>query len=42
MSELDYLEPFIDLDEEGEVCVPTSEELEDDLDPCDACLGGCY
>jgi len=41
MNDMDYLEQFIDLDEEGEVCVPTTEELEEDIDPCGGCVG-CY
>jgi hypothetical protein len=42
MNDMDYLEQFIDLEEEGEVCEPTTKEIEEDvLDPCGGCVG-CY
>ena len=41
MNDMDHLEVFIDLEEEGEVCEPTVEELDEDLDPCGICQG-CY
>jgi hypothetical protein len=34
-------EPFYDLEDEVEVCEPTTEELEEDIDPCGGCVG-CY
>jgi hypothetical protein len=43
MNDMDFdFEPFYVLDEEDEVCEPTTEEIEEDiLDPCGSCPG-CY
>jgi len=38
MNDMDHLE-IMDLDIEEEVCVPTEEELEEDMDPCFHCPG---
>jgi hypothetical protein len=40
MNDMDHLE-IMDLDSEEEICIPTEEELEEDMNPCGCCTD-CY